>query len=282
MTLIAQLDLLGTETATLADGAAVGLRRAGNTAAPVSHVLLHGIGSASASWLAQLQAAHHGADANVHVLAWDAPGYGASSALAPAAPAAADYAERMWAWLDELQVKQAVTLVGHSLGALMAGAATRSMSARVRRLVLLAPALGYARASAELRDQKLADRLASLAALGPAGMAKKRAAAMLAEPADVDQLAFVEHVMAAIDPDGYTQAARMLAGGDLLAEIQGVRCPITVASGSADTITPPPACQELARQIGASYVSLGAVGHSCALQAADRVNGLLQLGKMHT
>ncbi len=282
MKLIAQLDLLRTETATLADGAVVLFRRAGNTAAPVSHVLLHGIGSASASWLAQLQAAHHGADANVHVLAWDAPGYGASTPLAAAAPAAADYAERLWAWLDVLQVKQALTLVGHSLGALMAGAATRSMSERVHRLVLLAPALGYARASAELRDKKLADRLAKLAAVGPAGMAKERAAAMLSEPADVDQLVFVEHVMAAIHPDGYTQAARMLAGGDLLADLQGLRCPITVASGSADSITPAPACQELAAQIGAPYVSLGAVGHGCALQAADRVNGLLQLGKGHT
>jgi len=278
MKLIAQLTLLPTETATLADGSMVQFRRAGNAAAPVSHVLLHGIGSASASWLAQLQAAQHCAHADVHVLAWDAPGYGGSTPVAPAAPTAADYAVRLWAWLDgEPAATRPLTLVGHSLGAMMAAAATCQMPRRVGRLVLLAPALGYASASTEQREKKLADRLANLATLGPAGMAHARAPAMLSEPRDADQLAFVEHVMAAIDPAGYTQAARMLAGGNLLADLRQVRCPVTVASGSADTITPAPACQALAVQIAAPYITLGAVGHSCALQAADRVNGLLQL-----
>ena len=168
MTLIEQLALLQTETATLPDGAVVQFRRAGNAAAPVSHVLLHGIGSASASWLAQLQAAQHGAAANVHVLAWDAPGYGASTPVGPRAPTAADYATRLWTWLDgEAAATQAVTLVGHSLGAMMAAAATCQVPRRVARLVLLAPALGYASASAELREKKLADRLVNLTNLGP-------------------------------------------------------------------------------------------------------------------
>lgn len=277
MPLIAQLALFPPATARLADGAIVQFRRAGNAAAPVSHVLLHGIGSASASWLAQLQAAQADPAQNAHVLAWDAPGYGASAPLTPPAPVAADYAERLWAWLDAVRVAHPVALAGHSLGALMAAAAARQEPARVARLVLLAPAQGYARASVELREKKLADRLANLVAHGPAGMAHQRAAAMLSPQPDADQLAFVEHVMAAIDPAGYTQAARMLAGGDLLADLRRLACPVTVASGSADTVTPAPACQELAAKIGAPYVALGAVGHSCALQAANRVNDLLEL-----
>ncbi|MCB2029761.1 MAG: alpha/beta hydrolase, partial [Rhodoferax sp.] len=54
-------------------------------------------------------------------------------------------------------------------------------------------------------------------------------------------------------------------------------CPVTIANGESDTITPPQAARALALAIGAPYVSLGAVGHSCALQAGAQVNRLLGL-----
>ncbi|MCB1999124.1 MAG: alpha/beta fold hydrolase [Burkholderiaceae bacterium] len=279
MSLIDQLSAYPCERVALADGAQVQFRRVRGALATdaVTHVLLHGIGSASGSWLAQLQQVAGGTGARSHVLAWDAPGYGASSALAMASPRAADYATRLWAWLDALAVTQAVTLVGHSLGALMAAAAAVQAPSRVARLILLAPAQGYAHASAELREKKLSDRLANLAALGPAGIARKRAGAMLSAEADASQRAFVEHVMAQIDPAGYTQAARMLASGDLPGDLRRVACPVTIANGESDTITPPQAARALALAIGAPYVSLGAVGHSCALQAGAQVNRLLGL-----
>ena len=280
MSLIAQLPQFEPESQSVGD-ATVQYRcaRAGDAGAAVTHVLLHGIGSASASWLAQLQRARTAQWPACHVLAWDAPGYGQSTALPMDAPVAADYALRMWQWLDAMGAQSAgpLTLVGHSLGALMAASAAAMAPGRVERLVLLAPAAGYARADSALRDKKLADRLANLAAHGPAGMARKRASAMLSSEASADQLAFVEHVMAQIDPAGYTQAARMLAGGDLMGDLETLDCPMQVASGSADTITPPDGCQLIASQVGARYVSLGAVGHSCPLQAADAVNRLIGL-----
>ena len=280
MSLITQLSCFEPERQLVGD-ATVQYRvaRSAGAHAAVTHVLLHGIGSASASWLAQLQQARAAQLPATHVLAWDAPGYGQSTALPMDVPVAADYALRLWQWLDAMGAQAAgpLTLVGHSLGALMAASAAAMAPSRVQRLVLLAPAPGYARADAAVRDKKLADRLANLAALGPAGMAHQRASAMLSPDANADQLAFVEHVMAQIDPSGYTQAARLLAGGDLLADLETLDCPMRVASGSADTITPAQACQSIAAQVGARYVSLGAVGHSCPLQAADGVNRLLGL-----
>lgn len=281
MSLLDQLSLFALETVRVADGASVQFRRARGAGveagAAVTHVLLHGIGSASGSWLAQLQEARAHTRTPSHVLAWDAPGYGSSSALPMQTPRAVDYATRLWAWLDAFAVTQPFTLVGHSLGALMAAAAAVQAPSRVSRLVLLAPAQGYARASVGAREKKLADRLANLAALGPAGIARTRAAAMLSAEADDAQRLFVEQVMAQIDPAGYTQAARMLAGGDLLGDLRALTCPIMIASGESDTITPPQAARELARETGASFVSLGAVGHGCALQAGVQVNRLLGL-----
>lgn len=257
-------------------GGAVQFRHAGGLpAAQATHVLLHGIGSASASWVAQLHAATLHADCSV--LAWDAPGYGDSTPLEPAHPTAQDYAERLWAWLDTLHATAPIVLVGHSLGALMAARAACIAPQRVSKLLLLAPARGYGTALAAERDQKLADRLANLHSLGPVGMAKKRGAAMLSSSATTEQVHFIQSVMAQIKPQGYTQAAHMLSQGDLSADLAQVRCPIAVASGSADTITPIEACQAVAAQAHVDWINLGAVGHACPLEASDTVTALLGL-----
>jgi pimeloyl-ACP methyl ester carboxylesterase len=254
-------------------GGAVEYREAGPTSDAAPLVLLHGIGSGAGSWLRQLRAA---AGAGRRVLAWNAPGYGRSARLAPESPDAADYAARAWAWLDTLGVAR-VTLVGHSLGALMAAAATRQQSERVVRLILLAPALGYRNAAPEVREQRLRERREALETLGPAGMAQKRGAAMLSPQASPEQVAFIQSVMAQIDPPGYLQAVRMLVGADLFADLAGITVPVAVASGAADTITPVVGCDRAAAAAGVSRIDLGPFGHACALEAADAVNALLGL-----
>lgn len=234
-------------------------------------VLLHGIGSASGSWLRQLAAL----DGARRVLAWDAPGYGGSAPLAQAEPTAHDYASRLWQWLDALQVEGPVTLVGHSLGALMAAAAAVQQAARVRRLLLLAPAQGYGRADAPLREAKRRDRLAHLQALGPAGLADKRGAAMLSPAAPAELVAYVKSIMAQVHPGGYAQATHMLAEGDLERLLARVACPVIIAGGLADTITPAEAGRALAKRLGLRWMSLGEAGHACALEAADAVVRLI-------
>lgn len=257
----------------------------GASTSPVTHVLLHGIGSGSASWVYQFMQTTKITDSSVRVLAWDAPGYGASDALSAEAPTARDYALKMWAWLDAVhaadglagEVPQPITLVGHSLGCLMAASATRFASERVKQLILLAPAQGYARADAAVRAEKLNDRLDTLARLGPAQMAQSRGAAMLSPAAASEQIELVQSIMAQINPRGYAQAARMLANGDLLTDLEALRCPIIVASGDADTVTPPAACRAAAARVGAPYISLAGAGHACAIEAADAVSQLLGL-----
>lgn len=289
--------------------------RPAGSARAITHVLLHGIGSNSANWLSQLEAASD--NPAVRVVAWDAPGYGRSDALPMPTPAAADYAQRLLAWLDALATQDdeahgeahglgssetrpsdtsPITLVGHSLGCLMAASAARQVPERIRQLILLSPAQGYAQAPAAEREKKLQDRLDLLARLGPEGMAQLRGAAMLAPHADADHVALVQHIMRQIDPHGYSQAARMLAGGDLLADlfrfsqfgqfdsavppagqVATSMSRVLVASGSADTITPPSGCQQVAAHIHAQYTSLGEVGHACAIEAADQVTGLIGL-----
>lgn len=249
-------------------------REAGQAPA-ATHVLLHGIGSASGSWAEQLRCAQGRPD--LRVLAWDAPGYGRSAPVAPDAPQARDYGERLWAWLDDIGERKPLVVVGHSLGALMAAAAARLQPDRVQALVLLSPARGYGDAPAAEREHKLQARIKTLADLGPQGMADARASAMLSPQAPAALVAAVRANMAQILPAGYTQAARMLAQGTLTQDLQALSCPVTVACGSLDTITPPASCQSVADSLGLPLIDLGPVGHACALEAAGRVNALLQL-----
>jgi len=260
---------------------AVQYRQAGAPLAKTTHVLLHGIGSGSGSWLMQLEAAAHHAD-HVGVVAWEAPGYGASDPVTADEPVAQDYAQRIWSWLDALGLKHPVNLVGHSLGALMAASAAAAQPARVSRLTLLAPAQGYGLADPVLRQQKRQDRLQALHTLGPQGMALQRSAAMLSSLASPAQLAFVRELMAQVIPSGYTQATHMLSQGHIASDLKRCKVPLGIASGHADGITPVASCQSLAAECGVDWHDLGEVGHACALEAAAAVNAFIGLAEKTT
>lgn len=249
--------------------------RSAGMAPKVTHVLLHGIGSASASWAFQLGAAVGRSD--IRVLAWDAPGYGRSTHLPMELPSAQDYAERLWSWLEALYVNQPVVLAGHSLGALMAASATRLRPQAVSRLVLLAPARGYGDAPLAERERVVQGRLRNLQQLGPHGMALARAAAMLSPDAAPALQEAVRETMAQIDPAGYAQAVHMLGQACLAQDLKTVACPVWVASGEADTVTTPANCNAVAQDAAAKRISLGPVGHACPLEAAEAVNELLGL-----
>jgi pimeloyl-ACP methyl ester carboxylesterase len=243
-------------------------------------VLLHGIGSGSASWVYQLDTADAGND--VRVLAWDAPGYADSTSLPASIPLAQDYAQTLWVWLDAQGIEK-VHLVGHSLGCLMAASAARLQPQRVAELALLAPAQGYGLATPEVRSKMVQERIGMFTQLGSQKLAQARGPALLTPHTHPEHLALAVHMMSGLHAAGYAQATHMLAHADIMVDLRAFlansEVPITVACGELDTVTPAKACRALALAIGAHYVSLGDVGHLCALQASAQVNDLLGLGR---
>jgi len=252
-------------------GAMVSVRERG---AGPAIVCLHGIGSGAASWLdiALLLAPQ------ARVIAWDAPGYGASTPLAPLAPSAADCAERLHALLDALDIRSCV-LVGHSLGALTAASAARTDSALascIRRLVLISPAAGYGAPSrAEARARVRAERLATLDEVGIAGMAAKRSGRLVSDTASERARRWVRWNMARLNDGGYRQAVELLCNADLLADLPPAM-PVRVACGTLDVVTPPEACAEVARGCGVTLEPIEGAGHASYVERPESVAALLR------
>ncbi len=248
-------------------GAVVSVRECGQ--GPVV-VCLHGIGSGAASWIdtAALLASQ------ARFVAWDAPGYGESTPLDHAAPAAADYAARLSALLDALAIGSCV-LVGHSLGAITAAAAART-DTRIRRLVLVSPAIGYGAAErAQARAKVRTERLATLDELGIAGMAAQRAGRLVSDKASEHARLWVRWNMARLNDHGYRQAVELLCNADLLADLPPP-VPVRVACGALDVVTPPASCEEVARRCGVPLELLDDAGHAGYVEQPQAVAALLR------
>ena len=232
-----------------------------------SLVLLHGIGSNADSFAELLPLL----PPDRQVVAWNAPGYGASAPLGPDWPVAADYADALEAFLDRLGLDR-VTLVGHSLGTLMGAAFAVARPARVERLLLASPALGHGVAPGGALSPAAQARIDDLARLGPEEFARIRASRLVYRPEENRKLvAAVEAGMSKVRSPGYDQASRMLASGRLLEDAARLAVPTDVIVGEEDIVTPPEGARALHAAIPAlvrgRLTEVPAAGHALYTQA---------------
>ncbi len=236
-------------------------------------VLLHGIGSAARSWKHQLRELSK----TFRVIAWDAPGYGNSSPVAPAEPDASDYAAALEAFLEAREVER-FHLVGHSFGCVTAARFARLHPERILSLTLASIATGQATLPAAERERLKQSRLGDLAGLGPRGMAEKRGPRLLGPSADAETIRAVVETMGRVRPGGYTQAVHMLSGADTRADVRqlssGMR--MQIIYGDADVITTPAQNQAVARERpGVPVHVLSGGGHAIYLEQPAALNALL-------
>lgn len=230
-------------------------------------VLLHGIGSNADSFAGLVPLL----PADRRVIAWNAPGYGASAPLAKDWPVAADYACALAAFLDRLQLDR-VTLAGHSLGTLMGAALAACRPGRVERLILASPALGHGVTPGAPLSAAAQARIDDLARLGPAAFARARAPRLVYRAETSPKLvAAVEAGMSQVRSPGYDQASRMLASGRLLDDAARLAVPTDVIVGEEDVVTPPEGGRRLHAAIPAAFrgglTEVPAAGHALYNQA---------------
>lgn len=250
------------------DGRTLAWREAG---AGEPLVLVHGIGGYSGSWGRQFAAF---AD-RYRVIAWDAPGYGGSTALSAPHPGIEDYSAALAALLRARDV-QAPHLVGHSLGSIMIASLCRSQGVTPRSMTMLQPVLGGG-ALPEDERRKIHDaRAADMRNLGPREFALQRGRTILSKSATPDAVAEAMDVMVKVPEAGYLAAWDMMCRAELPPLIEP-RHSIMIVCGSDDPVCPPATAQALADKIpGAIYHCLDNVGHYASIEAPERLNPLLR------
>lgn len=236
-------------------------------------VLLHGISSGSASWIHQLT--DLSLTKNYQLLAWDAPGYLNSRPLATKTPTAMDYANALEELLNGQGFAQ-VTVVGHSLGAIIASAFASAHPDRVKGLFLANPAQGYATKNQAEQNRVYEQRQEIVFNTGIEAYAQQRAAALLSPSAHQSQIDWARQTMGRLQPDGFLAAAWMLAHDDISRYLNSYLGPVQMVVGNDDTITPPEKVYQLAQQKGCPLTYIPQSGHASYLDAPQQFNHYLQ------
>lgn len=238
-------------------------------------ICLHGIGSAAESWSLLAEAL----DETFSIFAWDMPGYGASDDLTILDPRTDSYATALSMMLDAAEIPRAI-IVGHSLGALIAGRFAAKWPERTAGLALLSPALGYHVQPGQALPANVQARIDDLERLGPEQFAASRAANLVYRPTDNPKLVEqIQKAMASVRQPGYGNAVHILAGGDLVADARIVSAPTIVITGTNDIVTPASGARLVHGNLrqAAGYVEIQHAGHALPQQAPDQTARTLQV-----
>lgn len=232
-------------------------------------VLLHGLGSNSASFRSQ----YGPLGERFRVVAWNAPGYCGSTPLGSEEPSAADYADALGSLLDALGIER-THLVGSSWGGLLAIAFAASCPARVRSLVLSAPNAGSGSLTEEERRRHFIERTVPLQLLGTAEMARRSAERLVAPGTPAEVIDYIGGFGAGLSVQGFSSAAYMMCTTDGIALISGLSQPILVLAGTEDAIAPTAAhaARLAAAARNAELAMFPGCGHLLKLEAPERFN----------
>lgn len=231
---------------------------------PLTVVLLHGISSGAGSWASCLPCLVP----HARVIAWDAPGYGKSSPLPVPTPKATDYALRLAALVEALDIDRFL-LVGHSLGALMAAGYSHLPQARASAYVLFSPALGYGGSARAVSVRQ--GRLDNLEQKGVRGIAEALPERLLSKHATPDQRAAVTANALQLNPQGYRQAIELLCGDDIHQYTALTAANAQVWCGDLDEVTTPGQSSDFARRAGLPFGLITQAGHACYIEQPEQV-----------
>ena len=239
----------------------IGYRMAGT--GPDTLLLLHGLGGNSLSWDAQLTGLADGRS----VVAWDAPGYGASDDLPTEAPSPDDYVGALGAFMDALRI-ETCDLVGHSMGGIVAARFAASHPARIRSLILSCTSADFSPSG-----PGFAARVEDLHTMPAAEFGRRRAEGMAAPATPQPVRDRLAAVAATARLPGFAAAARMLGRSDNRHLLPHLSLPVMVIAGAEDRIAPVAEADRLAALIpGARRVTIAGAGHAPYAEAVASYN----------
>ena len=232
-------------------------------------LMLHGIGGGHLAFAPQLETL---AQAGFRAVSWDMPGYGHSDPIEPYT--FKGLAEKCIELIEGLTFKAprpGVTLVGHSMGGMVAQELVLRRPELVERLVLCGTSAAFGKPDGDWQQAFVQSRMAPLlAGQTMAELAETLVPAMAGPQALPEGLTLARHCMAQVPVATYRRALEALVGFNRQEALGGIAVPTLLMVGEHDPNAPPKVMQRMAERIpGSRYVEFSGIGHLMNLEAPD-------------
>lgn len=219
-------------------------------------VFLHGIGGNAASWQWQLDEFSR----THRAIAWDMPGYGASTPLST--PTIAAFAQALDQFLREHRIDQPI-LVGHSIGGMIVQEFLAAYPGRAAGVVLYATSPAFGRKDGAWQQEFVRARLGPLdEGQTMPELAPGIVQSLIGSAAQPAGIALATACMAAVPAATYRAVILSLLDFDRRDNLGNIAVPCLLITGAEDTNAPPAMMAKMAAKIvGAQFVMLPGVGH---------------------
>jgi 3-oxoadipate enol-lactonase len=234
-------------------------------------LMLHGIGGGHLAFAPQVESF---ASAGYRAVAWDMPGYGHSAPVEPYTFKA--LAQSCITLIESLKCGD-VTLLGHSMGGMVAQEVVARRPELVRRLVLCGTSPSFGKPDGDWQREFIAERTAPLdAGKSMADLAEILVPQMIGPASLPEGVHLATHCMGLVPSATYRRALECLVTFDRRAALPNIHVPTLLIAGGHDRNAPPAVMKKMADAIPRStFIQMRGIGHLQNLEAPDDFDGLV-------
>jgi len=234
-------------------------------------LMLHGIGGGHLAFAPQLETL---ASSGYRAVAWDMPGYGHSAPIEPYT--FKGLAQSCITLIEALQGGP-VTLLGHSMGGMVAQEVVARRPELVSRLILCGTSPSFGKPDGDWQRDFIAQRTAPLdAGKTMAELAEVLVPQMVGPGSLPEGVKLATHCMAQVNPSTYRRALECIVTFDRRANLPLIHVPTLLLAGEHDRNAPPAVMKKMAAAIaGSTYLEMKGIGHLQNLEAPDEFDGAL-------
>ena len=234
-------------------------------------LMLHGIGGGHLAFAPQVESL---ASSGYRAVAWDMPGYGHSVPIEPYT--FKGLAQSCIALIEGLKCDD-VTLVGHSMGGMVAQEVVARRPDLVSRLVLCGTSPAFGKPDGDWQREFIAQRTAPLdAGRSMADLAETLVPQMVGPGSLPEGVRLATHCMGLVPAATYRRALECIVTFDRRANLPSINVPTLLVAGEHDRNAPPAVMKKMAQAIPrSSYIEMKGIGHLQNLEAPDEFDGML-------
>jgi pimeloyl-ACP methyl ester carboxylesterase len=233
--------------------------------------MLHGIGGGHLAFAPQVESL---ASSGYRAVAWDMPGYGHSAPIEPYT--FKGLAQSCIALIESLQCGD-VTLLGHSMGGMVAQEVVARRPELVSKLILCGTSPSFGKPDGDWQREFIAQRTAPLdAGKSMAQLAEVLVPQMVGPGSLPEGVRLATHCMSLVPASTYRRALEALVTFDRRANLSHILAPTLLVAGEQDRNAPPAVMKKMADAIlHSTYIEMRGIGHLQNLEAPEDFDGLL-------